>query len=69
MFLHITEDLTMIDHTSCENLFHFAEEHNRNGHARVEIVGLDRMRKRSAVETCMRLGFVDPEEEQVSEIV
>lgn len=69
VFLHITEDLTMIDHTSCENLFHFAEEHNRNGNARVEIVGLDRMRKRSEVDTCMRLGFVDPEEEQVSEMV
>lgn len=69
VFLHITDDLTMIDHTSCENLFHFAEQHNGNGHARVEIVGLDRMRKRSDVETCMRLGFVDPEEEQVSEMV
>ncbi|MGQ0633965.1 MAG: SulP family inorganic anion transporter [Planctomycetaceae bacterium] len=68
IFLHITKDLTLIDHTSCESLFHFAEEHNRNGHARVEIVGLDRLQMRSEVETCMRLGYVDPETEQVEEM-
>lgn len=67
IFLHITKDLTLIDHTSCENLFHFAEEHNRNGQARVEIVGLDRLKKRSEVETCMRLGFVDPELKQAED--
>lgn len=65
IYLHITEDLMMVDHTSCENLHHFAEEYNRNGGSRVAIVGLDRLRKRSEVETCMRLGLADPEFKQV----
>lgn len=68
IFLHITKDLTLIDHTSCENLFHFADARNRDGHTRVEIVGLDGLRKRSEVETCMRIRDADPELEQIQEL-
>ena len=33
---------TLIDHTTCETLFHYLEEHNNgNGKAPLEIEGLD----------------------------
>ena len=54
VFLHVTDKVTVIDHTSCESLFHYAEECHRNGTAHVELVGLDQMAPRSEFPTCMR---------------
>jgi carbonic anhydrase len=59
VFLHLTDDVTLVDHTSCDNLIHYAEEHNGNGGPHVEIVGMERMRRRSDFATCMRLGLRD----------
>ncbi|HVC95022.1 MAG TPA: SulP family inorganic anion transporter [Pirellulales bacterium] len=59
IFLHLTDAVTLVDHTSCDNLIHYAEEHNANGGARVEIVGMERMCRRSEFATCMRLGLPD----------
>jgi carbonic anhydrase len=56
IYLHITEAVLLIDHTSCDKLFHFVDEHNRQGLARVEIVGLDHFARRSEFRTSMRLG-------------
>jgi carbonic anhydrase len=52
--LHLTEHVTVVDHTSCERLLHYVEECHRNGTASVELVGLDQMTPRSAFPTCMR---------------
>jgi carbonic anhydrase len=54
VFLHVTDNVTVVDHTSCESLFHYAEECHRNGTAHVELVGLDQMAPRSEFPTCMR---------------
>jgi hypothetical protein len=52
--LHLTDRVTVVDHTSCERLLHFVEECHRNGGARVELVGLDQMVRRSEFPSCMR---------------
>jgi carbonic anhydrase len=56
VYLHLTEEVTLVDHTSCDNLLHFMEEHNGNGGPHVEIVGMEQMFRRSEFATCMRLG-------------
>ena len=56
--MHLSEGVTLIDHTTCETLFHYLEEHNNgNGKAPLEIEGLDRMRSLSGHESSMRLGI------------
>lgn len=54
VFLHLTDHVPLIDHTSCERLMHFRDECDRNGTAAVELVGLERMAARSSFPTCMR---------------
>ncbi len=54
IYLHVTDDVTVVDHTSCENLLHFADECHRNGTAHVELLGLDAMAPRSDFPSCMR---------------
>jgi MFS superfamily sulfate permease-like transporter len=60
IYLDMTR-VALIDHTSCENLFDFVEEHGRNGSAHCEILGMDRMIKRSRFSSCMRLGYAQGE--------
>ena len=56
--MHLSEGVTLIDHTTCETLFHYLEEHNNgNGKAPLEIEGLDRMCSLSGHESSMRLGI------------
>ncbi len=54
--LHMTEGVTLIDHTSHDNLTHFAAEFTRSGRGRIDFVGMDRMRKRSEHPSGIRLG-------------
>jgi MFS superfamily sulfate permease-like transporter len=54
VFLHLTDHVPLVDHTSCERLLHFRDECDRNGTAAVELIGLDRMAARSTFPTCMR---------------
>lgn len=54
VFLHITEQVPLVDHTSCERLLHYVDECERNGTARVEVIGLERMFPRSTFPSCMR---------------
>ncbi len=42
--LHLTEGVTLIDHTSYDNLMHFAKDFEQAGRGRVEIEGLERFR-------------------------
>jgi MFS superfamily sulfate permease-like transporter len=56
--MHLNDGVTLIDHTTCETLFHYLEEHNNgNGKAPLEIEGLDRIRSLSGHESSMRLGI------------
>jgi MFS superfamily sulfate permease-like transporter len=54
VFLHLTDHVPLVDHTSCERLLHFRDECDRNGTAAVELVGLERMTARSTFPSCMR---------------
>jgi MFS superfamily sulfate permease-like transporter len=54
IFLHLTDHVTVVDHTSCESLMHFAEECHRSGSAHVQLLGLDAMTPRSEYPSCMR---------------
>jgi hypothetical protein len=56
LLLHIGDNVAMIDHTSCDTLLHFADTFERQAAGRrVEIVGLEEMRRPSRAETGMRL--------------
>src|SRR4029079_4077866 len=48
------------DHTSCERLLHFVDECDRNGTAHVEVIGLERMLRRSEFPSCMRIRGARP---------
>lgn len=54
--LHMTDRVTLIDHTSCDTLIHFVEEFERSGRGVVKILGLDRMFARSHYPAAMRFG-------------
>jgi len=41
--LHLTDRVTLIDHTSCDLLLQFASDFEKSGRGRVVIEGLDRM--------------------------
>ncbi len=54
--LLITDRVTIVDHTTCENLFHYVEENgSHDGKPRLEIRGLEQMRLTSADHTAIRL--------------
>lgn len=55
--LHLTDSVSLIDHTAYENLMHFVGEFERGGLARFEVIGLDRMRMRSEHPACIRLAY------------
>jgi carbonic anhydrase len=57
VFLHINAGVTVIDHTSYDNIMYFAEDYERSGRGRLQFVGLENMRMRSHHPTCMRLGI------------
>ncbi|AGA27819.1 SulP family inorganic anion transporter [Singulisphaera acidiphila] len=56
VYLHIEDGVSIIDHTSCDNLTYFTEEFESQGKRKLEVLGMDRMRMRSDHPSCMRLG-------------
>jgi carbonic anhydrase len=52
--LHFGERVSLIDHTTCEYLMNFVEEHRRTV-GWVELIGIDRLIQSSPAETSMRL--------------
>jgi carbonic anhydrase len=42
---HVGEDVTMIDHTSYDNLMYFADEYESSQRGRFEILGMDRLHR------------------------
>jgi MFS superfamily sulfate permease-like transporter len=54
--LHILPGVSLLDHTTCENLYHFLEEHSTDAHRpSLTIEGLDQMQPLSRHELGMRL--------------
>ena len=51
MILHIGNGVTLVDHTTCENLTNTIEDTNREGKHTIEINGRERLRKRSYQKT------------------
>ncbi|AMV36113.1 SulP family inorganic anion transporter [Planctomyces sp. SH-PL62] len=55
LLLHFQDGVTIIDHTTCENLIHFAEEFERSGRGTAEFVGMDLLRRLSDHDSCTRI--------------
>jgi MFS superfamily sulfate permease-like transporter len=55
VYLHVTDLVTLIDHTAISTLSEFVENFKRSGRGLAMIVGLDRLRARSHAETSMRI--------------
>ncbi|MBX9790433.1 MAG: hypothetical protein K2Y37_16055 [Pirellulales bacterium] len=59
--LHVTDDVSLVDHTSCENLFHYLEHFNsHDGKPNLELRGFERLRRLSSDDTCTRLADRGP---------
>ena len=55
VYLHITDLVTLIDHTTATMLLEFVDNFKRTGRGIATIVGLDRLRARSHAEASMRI--------------
>ena len=55
--LRLGDRVSLVDHTTCENLLHFVDEFRRSGRGRIELIGLDRMLRLSPAETSMRVAY------------
>jgi hypothetical protein len=55
VYLHVTELVTLIDHTAAAALHEFVENFKHSGRGVAHIVGLDRLRARSHAEVSMRI--------------
>jgi carbonic anhydrase len=55
VYLHVTDLVTLIDHTAASALYDFVDGFQRAGRGIASIVGLDRLRARSHAETAMRI--------------
>jgi len=55
VYLHVTDLVTLIDHTTSTTLIEFVDDFKRSGRGIVEILGLERLRPRSHDESCMRV--------------
>jgi carbonic anhydrase len=54
--LRITDKVTIVDHTTCENLYHYLEEYStQEEKPSLEIHGLERLRSTSRDQTSIRL--------------
>lgn len=55
VYFHVTDLVTLVDHTTTTTLFEFVDEFKRSGRGVAEIQGLERLRPRSHNERCMRM--------------
>jgi hypothetical protein len=53
--LHVTDLVTLIDHTTAATLLDFVEDFKRTGRGIAEIIGLDRLRGHSHAASCLRV--------------
>ncbi len=54
--IHVTDMVTLMDHTATTMLLDFVEEFERSGRGVASIVGLDKLRARSGSKASMRIG-------------
>ena len=69
VYLHVTDMVTLIDHTATTTLLDFVEDFKRGGKGIVEILGLDRLRPRSHASSCMRISPPIRAEERAEALV
>ncbi len=60
VFLHVTRNVLLIDHTSCENLAQLVYERNALGTVRFELVDIEQLQKKSHHNTGLRLVAKEP---------
>jgi MFS superfamily sulfate permease-like transporter len=53
---HLSDDVTLIDHSASSQLMGFARDFQQSGKGRIQFTGLEEMFKCSDDETCVRLG-------------
>ena len=59
VYLHLSQRVPLVDHTTCDSLHHFLEEFNSNGdHPNLVIDGWDHVQPLSRHETSMRIALV-----------
>lgn len=56
VYIHMSDGVTLIDHTSSTNLMSFARDYEQSGKGRVEFSGVEKMLMCSKHEACVRLG-------------
>lgn len=56
VYFHVSDEVTLIDHTSSANLMGFARDYAKSGKGKVQFTGLKEMFMCSKHETCVRLG-------------
>jgi MFS superfamily sulfate permease-like transporter len=64
VYLHVTDLVTMIDHTTTITLLDFVEEFKRSGRGIAQILGLERLRPQSHDRLCMRVSPPIPAQER-----
>ena len=55
VYMHVTDLVTIIDHTTASTLLEFADNFNRTGRGIATIVGLEKLQARSHAEASMRI--------------
>jgi MFS superfamily sulfate permease-like transporter len=66
VILHIGSGVTLVDHTTCENLTNLVEDTNQTGNVTIEIDGWQRLQKRSYYKTAVHT--LDIEQAQLVEV-
>lgn len=65
IYLHLDESITMMDHTTVENLHTFIHQRNEENTVEIELVGFDRLKALSTAECATRI--IDIELEQIAQ--
>lgn len=55
VYLHITDLVTLVDHTAASTLLNFVENFQRNGRGVAQVIGLDRLKGKSHAEAGLRV--------------
>ena len=58
VYFHLTDQVTLIDHTASTNLMNFVRDYEQSGRGRIQFTGLTEMHRCSSDESCVRLGRV-----------
>ena len=56
VYFHVSDEVTLIDHTSSTNLMTFVHDYKQTGKGHVQFTGLDEMTMCSKDATCLRVG-------------